>query len=507
MNISALFCWISTLLGLLTAVPLKSASGDLGNGKYLNPILAGDYPDPSVVRDGDDYYMTHSSFDYQPGLIVFHSKDLVNWEPISFALKNYLGSVWAPDIAKHHGRYYIYFTVAHQQGTKNYVVHADNPKGPWSEPTDIEADGKIDPGYIQSEDGSQWIFLSGGYRGRLTENGLRIVKGTIEKVFEAWPIPNEWVTEGIALEGPKLRRVGEYFYYVSAQGGTAGPPTSHMAIVARSKSINGPWEVSPYNPFIHTWENSDRWWSKGHASLIDTPDGKWWVVYHAYENGFYTLGRQTLLEPVTWTKNGWPIVKSDVEKSIRKPNMQIKVGTDRKINLKHFRIGFDWKFYKQYEPERFRVVGNTLTMLGRGTTPGGSHPLLFVSGDHAFEMSVEIELKGDVSAGIILQYDSAMNAGVGFNNEERFRIRRGSVGYRKAHPEPSNNVLHLRMKSFNNIVTCYYSYNNRDWMKEEWGLEVSAYHHNAFGQFQSLLPGLFVCGEGEAVFRNFSYDK
>lgn len=271
MNKPALLCLFTLLFGLFTVVPVKSESGDLGNGKYLNPILAGDYPDPSVVRDGDDYYMTHSSFDYQPGLIVFHSKDLVNWEPISFALKNYLGSVWAPDIAKHHNRYYIYFTVAHQQGAKNYVVYANHPKGPWSEPTDIGADGKIDPGYIQSEDGSQWIFLSGGYRGRLTANGLRIVKGTIEKVYEAWPIPNEWATEGIALEGPKLRKVGEYYYNVSAQGGTAGPPTSHMAVVARSKSVNGPWEYSPYNPFIHLGETAICGGRKGTLLLLIRP--------------------------------------------------------------------------------------------------------------------------------------------------------------------------------------------------------------------------------------------
>ena len=101
---------------------------------YRNPIFGGDYPDPTIVRDGADYYMTHSAFDYQPGLTVFHSRDLVHWEPISCALNTYLGSIWAPDISKHDGKYYIYFTVALPKGRKNYVTWAESPSGPWSDP-------------------------------------------------------------------------------------------------------------------------------------------------------------------------------------------------------------------------------------------------------------------------------------------------------------------------------------------------------------------------------------
>ncbi|MDO5447821.1 MAG: family 43 glycosylhydrolase, partial [Prevotellaceae bacterium] len=97
---------------------------------YTNPIFGGDYPDPTIMREGDDYYMTHSAFDYQPGLTVFHSKDLIHWEPISYALKTYLGSVWAPDISKYKDKYYIYFTVAHPTGRKNFVTWAKSPYGP-----------------------------------------------------------------------------------------------------------------------------------------------------------------------------------------------------------------------------------------------------------------------------------------------------------------------------------------------------------------------------------------
>ena len=100
---------------------------------YVNPILGGDHPDPTLVRDGKDYYMTHSSFEYLPGLTVYHSRDLVNWEPVGSALDKPLGSVWAPDLCKYNGKYYIYFTTSDgHDNFRNYVVTADNPAGPWS---------------------------------------------------------------------------------------------------------------------------------------------------------------------------------------------------------------------------------------------------------------------------------------------------------------------------------------------------------------------------------------
>lgn len=142
---------------------------------FLNPILKGDYADPSIMRDGTDFFMTHSSFDYVPGLTVFHSTDLVNWEPISYALSSYIGTGWAPDICKHDGRFYIYFTIA---GKGNFVVHSASPQGPWSDPVDLKLEG-IDPCYIADEIGQQWLFLNGGLRAKLQDDGLAVIPGSI----------------------------------------------------------------------------------------------------------------------------------------------------------------------------------------------------------------------------------------------------------------------------------------------------------------------------------------
>lgn len=483
--------WLLASLGLQAQVPT-----------YTNPILGGDYPDPTIWREGKDYYMTHSAFDYQPGLTVFHSTDLVHWEPISSALHTYLGSVWAPDLCRYGDKYYIYFTVAHPKGRMNFVTYADSPYGPWSDPIDLKI-GNIDPCHVVGEDGTRWLFMSAGKRVKLTDDGLAIVPGTEEKVYEGWMYPEEWLTEGLCLEGPKLRKIGDYYYYLNAEGGTAGPPTSHMVVVARSKSIDGPWENSPFNPLVHTYDAADRWWSKGHGSLIDTPEGDWWIVYHAYENGFYNLGRQTLLEPVVLDPaDGWFKPKGvDIEQPIACP-LPPAPATDRHARLGEFRLGYEWKFYKSTEPERIRVEGNSLTLKGKGKTAAESSPMMFVAGEHAYEIEAEIELHGDATAGLVLYYNSSFFMGTGFDGERRFRYRKGGSSRSGI---CQGKRLWLRLRNENHIVTGYYSTDGVEWKRETWGMNISGYDHNTLYEFQSVLPGVFVCGEGSATFRNFKY--
>jgi xylan 1,4-beta-xylosidase len=501
------FCWkfFSSLLlfsfGLFASAQNnseKNKSAGPGNNSFLNPILSGDYPDPSIVRDGKDYYMTHSAFDYLPGLLVWHSTDLVNWEPISYALTSYLGSVWAPDISKYEGKYYIYFTVANRG---NFVVYSSSPYGPWSNPIDLKV-GSIDPCHIVDERGQRWLFLSGGQRIKLAADGLSTIQGSLEKVYQGWVYPEDWETEGLALEGPKLRKIGNYYYWISAEGGTAGPPTSHMVVVARSKSINGPWENAPNNPLIHTYNKSERWWSKGHGSLIDAPDGKWWIVYHAYENGFYGLGRQTLLEPVEFTSDGWlkASTGTKIEKPIRQPVPSQKQ-IDRLARLNEFRIGLDWKFYKKFDSGRQSVNNNVLTLKAQGKTPQESAPLLFVAGSHDYEFSVRIDKDSNAVAGLILFYNADYYVGTGFDSKEILSWRKGMLRGRLE--QSGKNQLWLKIRNNNNIVNAYYSYNGVDWKKEPWSRDISGYHHNVLYEFLSMLPGLFAYGEGEVKFSEF----
>nr|NUR37167.1 family 43 glycosylhydrolase [Sphingomonas sp.] len=233
---------------------------DLGNGTFRNPLFAGDHPDPSILRDGDDYYVTFSSFDAYPGLLIWHSRDLVNWRPVTAALKRPIGSVWAPDLTKHAGRYYCYIPARFPNRRSIYVIHAERIEGPWSEPVDLHLPNHIDPNHAIDEQGRRWLFLSGGDRVRLSDDGLSTA-GEPEHVYNPWRYPEDCVVEGFAPEGPKVVRRGGWFYLVTAVGGTAGPPTGHMVIVARSRSLAGPWQNDPKNPIVRTRSAMEKWWS------------------------------------------------------------------------------------------------------------------------------------------------------------------------------------------------------------------------------------------------------
>ena len=254
---------------------------DLGNGHFLNPVLSGDHPDPTVLKDGDDYYATFSSFDAMPGLPLWHSRDLVNWSPIGTALEKPPGIVFASDLVKHEGRYYIYIPFIPAPWSRRlpstpsiFVITAGSMRGPWSEPHDLGIRGLIDPGHVVGEDGRRYLYLSDGHCVRLSADGLS-ADGEVTKVYDGWHYPDDWITEAYSLEGPKLFRRGEWFYLVSAVGGTSGPATGHMVIAARSHSVQGPWENCPHNPIVHTRSTEEAWWSRGHANQ-NRPERSWY---------------------------------------------------------------------------------------------------------------------------------------------------------------------------------------------------------------------------------------
>jgi beta-xylosidase len=360
---------------------------------------------------------------------------------------------------------------------------------------------------VVGEDGSRWLFMSAGKRVRLTDDGLATIPDTEEIVYRGWQYPEDWETEGFCLEGPKLRKIGKYYYYLNAEGGTAGPPTSHMVTQARSQSINGPWENAPNNPLIHTWSKDERWWSKGHGSIVDTPDGKWVIVYHSYEKDFTCLGRQTLMEPIYLGQDGWfhRYNQVDVALPIGVPIKNV-VNVDRHTRLSEFRLGLEWKFYKAFYPDRVKVNNGALTLKAQGDSPGTSAPLMFVAGTHRYQIEAEIELHGDVTAGLVMYYNSQFYQGTGFDREKRYRYRKGGQtrgGINSTH----TNHMWLRLVNRDNIITGWYSLDGKEWKRETWGMDCSGYNHNTLYEFQSVLPGVFASGNGYATFKNFKFTK
>jgi len=481
---------------------------DLGDGTFLNPIMAGDHPDPTVLKDGEDYYMTFSSLYSYPGVVVWHSRDLVNWTPVGSAVTKPLGTIWAMDLVKCNGRFYIYIPANPGGAQSILVIHADDIRGPWSDPIDLNVSGCIDPGHCVGEDGKRYLFFNGVRRIALTDDGLATA-GALEHVYNPWHYPDDWTVEMFAPEGPKLFRRGEWIYLVAAVGGTSGPPTSHMVTVARSRSIHGPWQDCPHNPIVHTKNADEPWWSRGHATVVQGPNDKWWMIYHGYENGFRTLGRQTLLEPIEWTRDGWFFAAGGtLLKPIVKP-MQAPSGASGFALSDDFstnKFGVQWSFFNPGEDEtqRARYEARALVISAKGTTLSDCSPLTFIVGDRSYEASITLEIGHGVQAGITLFYSERMFCGFGFNNQQMFTYNYGQEQTWMRHDLPTKTVR-LRVVNRANIVTFYYSRDGGAWVKHPWQMEVSGFHHNVLGGFLSLKFGVYCAGAGDVRLHDFIY--
>jgi len=487
---------------------------DLGDGRFLNPVLAGDYPDPSVLKDGDDYYMTHSSFDAAPGLLIWHSRDLVNWRPLGPALARPIGTVFAVDIAKHGDRYFIYIPFMKASWSPTlasfaniYVIHASSMEGPWSKPIDLGIAGLIDPGHVVGEDGHRYLFFNEGKRVRLTPDGLATA-GPVETVYEAWHYPDDWITEAWSPEGPKLFRRGDWFYLVNAVGGTSGPATGHMIVVARSRSIHGPWEHCPHNPIVRTRSEDEPWWSRGHATCVEGPGGPWFMVYHGYENGYHTLGRQTLLEPIEWMQDGWfRAIGGDLSQALPKPAGPAQAhGMAHSDPFEEAALGRLWSLYASApdEAKRVHVADGQLTLAGKGTSPADSSPLTQQVGDRAYEIEVELELVGEAQGGLLLFFDDRLFLGMGIDGKRMTTYRGGKASY-WSEPAPSARRMHMRITNQDQVVTFYYSLDGHAWTRHGVRSYVSGYNANTVDNLLSLRPALFAAGQGKVNFRAFKY--
>lgn len=496
---------LATCLGLLTSANLYAqyqvVSAEKGSSYYRNPIFAGDHPDPSILRDGKDYYVVHSSFEYYPGLLIWHSTDLINWAPVGNALHTYIGSVWAPDMIKHGDKYYIYIPAE----SRNYVIWADSIGGPWSEPVELTPTDGIDPGHVVDAHGNRFLYFSNGSYVPLTADGLSVA-GPARHSYDGWPIPREWAIECFCLEGPKFIKRGDYYYLITAEGGTAGPATGHMVIAARSKSPLGPWENSPYNPIIRTTTLSERWCSKGHGTPFEDHNGDWWIIYHAYEKEFYNMGRQTLLEPIEWTADGWfkspDGVKAD--KAIKRPSLPASAATfSLNDDFSGSALKPHWKFFKGYDPNRFRLENNSLVMQAKGNGVGNSSPMLCIPPDHSYTADVEINIEGNATAGLVLFYNNIFHSGILADSKD---IQANLRGWQ--FPTEKNvieNRAFLRLKCVNNQVDMFYSLDRINWIKIENSADVSSMHHNVLSGFMSLRVGLCAYGEGAVSFKGFRY--
>ena len=299
----------------------------LADGQFRNPILAGFYPDPSICRVGDDYYLINSTFSYFPGIPVFHSRDLVTWRQIGNVIDrpgqlNFDGmgvtrGIFAPAISHHDGTFYLVCTMV--DGGGNFLMTAKNPAGPWSDPEWLNFDG-IDPSLFFDDDGRAWMVNNGNppdnkplYQGHRAIWQQEFDVKTHMLVGARHIIVNGGVDltkKPVWIEGPHLYKRQGWYYLCCAEGGTSD---QHSQVVLRSKQVTGPFEPWSGNPIL-TQRDLDGTvphavTCTGHADLFEGPDGKWWSIFLAcrpYAGKLFATGRETFLLPVTWTDDGWP---------------------------------------------------------------------------------------------------------------------------------------------------------------------------------------------------------
>lgn len=294
--------------------------------QYLNPVLAGFYPDPSIARRGEDFYLVHSTFAWFPGIPIFHSRDLVNWRQIGNAIDregmlDFSGlrlsrGVFAPTIEHHDGRFFIANTCVDCGG--NFVLVANDPSGPWSDPIWTPDVGGIDPSLFFDDDGRAYILNNDAPPGAARYDGHRAIwirevePGSFRSLAPATALVDGGVRpeeKPIWIEGPHLYKRDGWYYLSAAEGGTA---VDHSQVVLRSRNILGPYAAFEGNPILTQRDldpdRADPVTSVGHADLMKLGDDDWWAVFlgvRPYEGDYYNTGRETFLLPVEW-RDGWP---------------------------------------------------------------------------------------------------------------------------------------------------------------------------------------------------------
>lgn len=295
---------------------------------FTNPVLPGFYPDPSICKVGEDFYMVNSTFEYFPGVPVHHSKDLVHWKLIGYCLnresqlplKNVRASagIYAPTIRYHDGLFYMITT--NVAGGGNFYVTAKDPAGPWSDPVWLDNEG-IDPSLLFDDDGTvYYIRHVGGGDGYIGQRILNLETGKLEGEMK-----NIWGgTGGQWAEGPHMYKIDGTYYLMISEGGTS---YDHCVTIARSDSPWGPFESNPDNPILtHRHLDDNPIHAVGHADIVQTSDG-WWMVCLAIRpqgGRFHHMGRETFLVPFNFEKNGWPVVNENKPIEFKMPAPRLK---------------------------------------------------------------------------------------------------------------------------------------------------------------------------------------
>lgn len=340
------------------------------NEGYRNPVLTGMHPDPSVCRVGEDYYLVNSSFQFFPGVPLYHSKDLIHWEQIGNVLNrpsqlkltdaNCWTGIYAPTIRYHEGTYFMITTNCSDKG--NFLVHTTDPHaGNWSEPIWLKQGG-IDPSlYFEdgkcyltcNPDGCIWI----GEIDPMTGESLTEMK----RIWEG--------TGGRYPESPHIYKKDGWYYLLIAEGGTE---MGHMVTIARSKYIDGPYTPNPSNPILthfNMFAQKNPIQGLGHADFVQAGDGSWWLVclgFRQQTGSHHLLGRETFLAPMRWDEGAWPVVNKTgmIEIDMEVPTLPQHPFAEKPTRtlFNEKQLGHEWVYLRNPIAANYELTGKVLRM-------------------------------------------------------------------------------------------------------------------------------------------------
>ena len=486
---------------------------------FKNPVIPGFFSDPSVCRVGEDYYLVNSTFEYFPGVPVFHSRDLVNWELIGYCISRPAQlpeglNIFATTIRYHDNTFYMITTNVTNQGG-NFYVTATNPAGPWSDPVYTDATG-IDPDIFFDDNGKSYVISSSFIlheidlkTGKFLSDGRKVWNGT----------------GGRYAEGPHIYKKDGFYYLMAAEGGTE---EAHSETIARSKDIWGPYNPNPANPIlthVNAAGQGNPIQGVGHADIINAHDGSWWIVFHGYRSvggGVqHILGRETCLAPVSWPVNGWPVVNGNGTVSIDmtcptlplKP-FEAKAGRDEFDSDK---LGLEWNYLKYPVPEYYSLSARKgfLRLTGSDQTFENHKSATFVGRrlqDLNFMASAQVEFnpgKVNEEAGIIL-----LNNGAHFDllikqsKGKRVlvcRLRFGSVIHESEEITLKPGPVKLAVKGEHTSFTFEYSQGDEPY-KEVQKVDSKFLSSETVGGFTGVYVGLYATGNGKPSTANADFD-
>ncbi|MDD4514090.1 glycoside hydrolase family 43 protein [Massilibacteroides sp.] len=513
MNVVKLFFFYSMISFLFVGCKFQSAKSIEEVSTYTNPVIAGDFPDPTVIKVGDTYYAATSSSEWALPYRLFQSKDLVNWEYIGPLFKEVpewvMGSFWAPELYYHNETFYVYYTARRKSDKRSYIGVATS-KDPKEGFTDrgliIEWTSEAIDAYVIDIDNKPYItWKAYGLDERPIEIlGAELSEDRLKVTGEAFSMitaeSDTWEYGG--FEGQCIVKHGDYLYMFYAGAGCCGRNCNYATGVARSKTIDGQWERYEGNPILF---GGETWKCSGHGTLVETPDHRFFYLYHAYnaETNVH-IGRQVMLDEIVWDEQtGWPKFRYGDTPSLQAEtpfaNTIQHAIPDFKDDFSSSTLKKEWIWDVSKDKPQTKLTNKSVLVNADETPTGAFLGLQLKTGNYTFEVNVENQQA--VYSGIALygSHKEAIGISVKGSIIELWSVEEGKRAViTQAETDQQEITLYLSTRHGNE---CQFGWKDKE-------------GEHPIGQLQNIdrlpqwdrpaNPGIQAYGNGNAVFKNVS---